>query len=492
MQFSTKTKAPERIRTDCVIVPVCGGQLTPGGQAIDAAAGQALSRAIASGDLPAKPGSTLLVHLSGPTARALLVAGGEDLDLADKPYKTMLRAGLREARRLAAPEVLSLLQEAAVGNRDIGWKVHVITAAARELAYRYDRFKSKKEDEAPGLKSLDFAVATDQQAAAETAIAEAVAIADGCDLAKDLGNCPPNVCSPVYLADAARKMARSNKIKVEVLDVKAMQELKMGSLLAVGQGSSQPPRFVVLQYQGAGPREAPVVLVGKGITFDTGGISLKPAAEMDEMKYDMCGAASVIGTLRAVAQLKLKINVVGLIAAAENMPGGTATRPGDIVTSMSGQTVEILNTDAEGRLVLSDALTYAERFKPSAVIDIATLTGACVIALGAHRTGMFSPSDALAADLLAAGGESGDPCWRLPLDDEYQEQLKSPFADMANVGGRAGGAITAACFLSRYAKKYDWAHLDIAGVAWKSGAAKGSTGRPVPLLTRFLMTRAAD
>jgi leucyl aminopeptidase len=264
----------------------------------------------------------------------------------------------------------------------------------------------------------------------------------------------------------------------------------MGALLAVAKGSDEPPKLIVLRYQGAAASKAPVVLVGKGITFDTGGISLKPAAEMDEMKYDMCGAASVLGTLRAVAEMKLPLNVVGLVPTCENMPSGRASRPGDIVTSMSGQTIEILNTDAEGRLILCDALTYAERFKPSAVIDIATLTGACVIALGHHNSGLFARQDKLATELTQAGRAAGDPCWRMPLDDEYQEQLKSPFADVANIGGRAAGAVTAACFLSRFTKAYDWAHLDIAGTAWRSGANKGSSGRPVPLLSGFLVARA--
>jgi leucyl aminopeptidase len=310
------------------------------------------------------------------------------------------------------------------------------------------------------------------------------------DFAKTLGNLPGNVCTPAYLADQAKALARDHGLKVEVLERKQIEALRMGAFLAVAQGSALTPRLIVLQYQGASSRSAPIALVGKGITFDTGGISIKPAGEMDEMKFDMCGAASVLGTLRAIAEMKLKINVVGVIPACENMPSGTATRPGDIVTTMSGQTVEILNTDAEGRLILCDALTYVTRFKPRTVIDIATLTGACVIALGHHHSGLFAREDALAAELLDAGRDSGDTCWRMPLDEEYHEQLKSRFADVANIGGRAGGSVTAACFLSRFTKDYDWAHLDIAGTAWKSGANKGSSARPVPLLTSFLVARA--
>jgi leucyl aminopeptidase len=312
------------------------------------------------------------------------------------------------------------------------------------------------------------------------------------DLTRDLGNLPGNVCTPTYLGETAKKLAKDFDMKVEVLGLKQLEALKMGSLLSVTRGTAQPPQFIVLQYQGAGAKAAPVVLVGKGVTFDSGGISLKPGEAMDEMKYDMCGAASVLGTLRAVAELGLKLNVVGIIPAVENMPSGTATKPGDIVTSMSGQTIEILNTDAEGRLILCDALTYAERFKPAAVIDIATLTGACIIALGHHNSGLFSKNDELAGELLDASREASDPAWRLPLDDEYQEQLKSNFADIANIGGRPAGSVTAACFLSRFTEAYPWAHLDIAGTAWKSGAAKGATGRPVPLLTQFLIDRAGQ
>ena len=322
-------------------------------------------------------------------------------------------------------------------------------------------------------------------------LARGSAIAAGVTLARELGNRPGNHCTPRYLGEQAKKLGREFGLKVEVMDRKAIEKLGMGSFLAVAQGSAEPPRFIVAQYHGAPRTQAPVVLVGKGITFDTGGISIKPAAEMDEMKFDMGGAASVLGTLRAVAELKPKINLVVLVPTTENMPGGRAVKPGDVVTSMSGQTIEILNTDAEGRLILCDALTYAERFKPDCVIDVATLTGACVIALGHHHSGLFSADDQLAGDLLAASAAALDPCWRMPLDEEYEEALKSNFADMGNVGGRAGGAITAAMFLRKFTAKYRWAHLDIAGTAWKSGTAKGATGRPVPLLTHFVLSQAA-
>jgi len=321
-------------------------------------------------------------------------------------------------------------------------------------------------------------------------VSRGAALGAGMSLAKDLGNLPSNVCTPTYLAKQAQALAREFKLKCEVLEQKDMERLGMGALLAVTKASPEPAKLIVLQYNGGPRKQKPVALVGKGITFDTGGISLKPAAEMDEMKYDMSGAGSVLGTLSAIAQMRLPINVVGVIPTCENMPGGKAVKPGDIVTSMSGQTIEILNTDAEGRLILCDALTYVERFEPDAVIDVATLTGACVIALGHVASGLFSNNDDLAQELLEAGQSGWDRAWRMPLWNDYDEQIKSPFADMANIGGRPAGSVTAACFLARYATKYKWAHLDVAGTAWRSGKDKGSTARPVPLLTTFLMRRA--
>jgi leucyl aminopeptidase len=310
------------------------------------------------------------------------------------------------------------------------------------------------------------------------------------ELAKDLGNLPGNICTPSHLADQAREIAKSHGLGVDILDRADMEKLGMNTLLSVARGSHEPPKFIVLRYSGGAAGAKPVVLVGKGITFDSGGISLKPGPEMDEMKYDMCGAASVLGTLKAVALMKLPLNIVGVIPSTENMPGGAATKPGDVITSMSGRTVEILNTDAEGRLILCDALTYVERFSPECVVDIATLTGACVIALGNVATGLLANNECLAKELLDAGQDSYDRAWQMPLWDDYQEQLKSNFADMANIGGRPAGTITAACFLARFAEKYHWAHLDIAGTAWRSGKEKGATGRPVPLLAHFLMDRA--
>ena len=369
-------------------------------------------------------------------------------------------------------------------------QAEALAVTAQDAVYLY-RHTKPSAPAAPALDRVSLVCPAGAQAALQAALARGAAIGQGVTLARECANRPGNHCTPTFLAEEARRLGRTFGLKVQVLERKDVEKLGMGAFLAVAQGSAQPLKFIVAQWQGAGRSQAPIVLVGKGITFDTGGISLKPAAEMDEMKFDMGGAASVLGTLRALAELKAQVNVVGLIAATENMPGGRAVKPGDVVTSMSGQTIEILNTDAEGRLILCDALTYAQRFKPAAVVDIATLTGACVIALGHQRSGLFSPDDALAEELLQAGDAALDPCWRMPVDDEYDEALKSSFADMGNVGPRAGGAITAAMFLKRFAGAYRWAHLDIAGTAWKSGAAKGATGRPVPLLTHFILGRAA-
>ena len=490
MQFSTKTSAPEKTKSGCAILPVRAGKPGAAAAAIDAATGGAIAAALARGDLAAKAGSTLLVGLSGPLERALLVSLGDDASVGEQAYTDATRAALRALATTGAKDAVSWLAEVAVEGRDLRWKVRTQALAARDHAYRFDRMKSKRDTSPRGPAALAFGCDRADAAGLSAELRTATALADGTDLARDLGNLPGNVCTPAYLAGAARQLGKEYGLKVEVLERKQMEALKMGALLAVAQGSDQPPKLIVIRYQGAGPKQPPVVLVGKGITFDTGGISIKPAADMDEMKYDMCGAASVLGTMRAVAAIGPRINLIGVIPACENMPSGRAARPGDVVTSMSGQTVEILNTDAEGRLILCDALTYAERFKPAAVVDIATLTGACVVALGHHHSGLFTKNDALAAELAACGRDASDTCWRMPLDDAYQEALKSNFADMGNVGGRAGGAVTAACFLARFTKAYDWAHLDIAGTAWRSGASKGSSGRPVPLLTRFVLGRA--
>jgi leucyl aminopeptidase len=480
-------------KADVVVLGVFEAQtLTGPAREMDVATKGLLLRAVKSGDMSGKAGSTLLLtEVTGIGAsRVLLVGLGKQDAFNQKAYVEAARAAWRIILGTKIAHVACALTQLPVPERAGDWTTRAAILALRELAYKFTQMKSKPENGDRALKKVVFSIDAADEKAAKIAAKQAVAIANGMDLTRDLGNLPPNVCTPTYLGQTAKQLGKEFKLKVEVLGQKQIEALRMGSFLSVAKGSVEPPAFIVMHYQGAGAKAAPVVLVGKGITFDTGGISIKPGEAMDEMKYDMCGAGSVFGTMRAVAEMGLKLNVIGVVPTCENMPAGNAVKPGDIVTAMSGTTVEVLNTDAEGRLILCDALTYAERFKPSAVIDIATLTGACVVALGHHNTGLFTKDDALAGELLDAAREASDPTWRMPLDDEYQDLLKSNFADVANIGGRPGGAITAACFLSRFTQKYTWAHLDIAGTAWKSGAAKGATGRPVPLLTQFLMDRA--
>jgi leucyl aminopeptidase len=492
VEFSTKRGTPEKRATPCVAVGVYAAhKLTAAAETLDRASKGTLRELVRRGDMEGKLGSTLLLYrVPGVAAeRVLLVGLGDEAALREREYREAARAAVKAAQETGARSATLCFTEIRIGRRDSAWKARQVALVAAECAYHFDYMKSKKSDPRP-LAHIELLAAARDTAAVARGLRQGAAIGTGVSLAKDLGNLPANVCTPTYLAEQARKIAGECKFEVQVLERKDMEKLGMGSLLSVAQGSRQPPKLIVLNYAGGPKKARPVVLVGKGITFDTGGISLKPSPEMDEMKFDMCGAASVLGTLRACAEMKLKLNVVGIIPTTENMPGGAATKPGDIVTSMSGQTIEVLNTDAEGRLILCDALTYAERFEPAAVVDIATLTGACVIALGHVASGLYSNKEPLARELLAAGDEAYDRAWHMPLWDDYQEQLKSNFADMANIGGRPAGSVTAACFLSRFAKKFDWAHLDIAGTAWKSGKDKGSTGRPVALLTSFLMKRA--
>ena len=492
MEFSTKRGTPEKRATPCIAVGVYAGhKLSASAETLDRASQGSLREVLRRGDMEGKLGATLLLYrVPGVEAeRVLLVGLGAEADLREREFRDAARAAVKAAQETGAGSATLCFTEIRAGRRDAAWKARQVALVAAECAYRFDSMKSKKSEPRP-LANIELLTAARDASAAARGLREGSAVAKGMSLAKDLGNLPGNVCTPAFLAEQARKIAREWKLGVEVLERKDMEKLGMGSLLSVAQGSRQPPKLIVLNYSGGAKAAKPVVLVGKGVTFDTGGISLKPGAEMDEMKFDMCGAASVLGALRACAEMKLRLNVVGIIPTTENMPGGAATKPGDIVTSMSGQTIEVLNTDAEGRLILCDALTYAERFEPAAVVDIATLTGACVIALGHVASGLFSNKEALARELLAAGEDACDRAWHMPLWDDYQEQLKSNFADMANIGGRPAGSVTAACFLSRFAKKFDWAHLDIAGTAWKSGKEKGSTGRPVALLTGFLMKRA--
>jgi len=487
-------------KSGCVAVGVYENKkLSEAAQLLDA--NGAIGAAVKSGDISGKPGSTLLLRgLDGvAAARVLLVGLGADEQAAEKSFTGAVSAALKTFASLGAQDAIIAFPLQNVKERDLAWALRGIVTASFDAEYRSDTQKSKKDPAPGGVRKLTIALtgpaAAAAQAQAKGALAQAIAIGNGMNLTKELGNLSPNVCTPTYLANTAKKLAADYGFDIEVLDRKQLEALKMGSFLSVTRGSEEPPKFIVLKHNGAKGKDAPVVLVGKGITFDTGGISLKPGANMDEMKYDMCGAGSVLGTFRAIGEMGLKLNVIGIIPACENMPSGRATKPGDIVTAMNGTTIEILNTDAEGRLILADALTYAERFKPAAVIDIATLTGACIVALGHHTSGLMTrhdaAHDALAQELLDAGRQANDAAWRLPIGEQYAEQLKSNFADLANIGTPGAGTITAACFLENFTRNYPWAHLDIAGTAWKSGGNKGATGRPVPLLATFLLNRAA-
>lgn len=488
MDFQTQVTTPGgtvKLVADALLLVIVGTDMP---SSLDAPLADSVADAVKLGDLVLKAGKTAYLR-QVPGVKAPRVAVAVAKDASARAVKSAAAGGIGLLKGLG---VKHLAVQLAGVDAVTAAHAEALALAAADAVYVY-RSTKPSADPAPALAKLSLLTGKADAAEAAAGLARGAAIAEGVALTRELANRPGNHCTPTILAAEARKMARAQGLKIEVLDRKQIAALGMGSFLAVAQGSDEPPKFIVLHYQGAPTKgkdaQAPLVLVGKGITFDSGGISLKPGEGMDEMKFDMGGAASVVGTMRAVAQLKPKLNLVGIIAACENMPSGRALKPGDVVTSMSGQTIEVLNTDAEGRLILCDALTYAERFKPAAVVDIATLTGACVVALGAVHSGLFSPDDTLAAELLAAGQAAQDTCWRMPLDDEYDEGLKSNFADMANIGGRPGGAITAAMFLKRFAGKLRWGHLDIAATAWKSGAAKGATGRPVGLLTHWVLSQ---
>jgi leucyl aminopeptidase len=494
LKFSTKHVQPGRAATGCVVAGVFESRtLSAPARELDRAAGGALAKVLKRGDMDGKSGTALTLHDVDDVAaeRVILVGLGREADFGPRQYREAIATAMRAVAATGAASAEFHLTALEVKGRDAAWRAQQAATLARESVYRFEQMKSRKERTPAPLREIVLAVGSREDLrAAERGAQHGAGLAEGMALTKDLGNLPPNVCTPAYLAAQAKELGKQYDMKVRVFERADMRKLGMNTLLSVAQGSAQPPKFIAIEYGPATKTAKPVVLVGKGITFDTGGISIKPAAEMDEMKFDMSGAGTVLGTLKAVAELELPMSVVGLIPTTENMPGGRATRPGDIVKSMSGQTVEILNTDAEGRLILCDALTYAERYQPSAVIDIATLTGACVIALGHVACGLFANDDALANELLAAADASYDRAWRMPVWDDYQDQLKSNFADFANIGGRPAGSVTAACFLSRFATKYKWAHLDIAGTAWRGGKEKGATGRPVPMLTQFLVSRA--
>lgn len=496
IQFSAKVFDPVKQQSQCLVVAVFEGLiLSPSASNVDHADAHQLTALLKREAFQGKAGQyLLLLNPQGIAAERLLVLGFgnmKDGKVSADNYRRAVQKISEALRPTPCNDISLSLGEVSVIDQDTSWQARQVAEHLGQLEYRADTLKSKLAEVSLQLKKVVFGSDKSQVPAVTKGLVLGQAIAKGVNLARNLGDLPGNICTPTYLAEQARQLAKGQtKLSVNILEEKQMKELGMGSFLSVAAGSEQPAKLIVLDYRGGNKKDAPVALVGKGITFDTGGISLKPGPAMDEMKYDMCGAASVLGSMRTLVELQLPINVVGVIAATENMPSGAATKPGDIVTSMSGQTIEILNTDAEGRLVLCDALTYTERFKPKAVIDIATLTGACVIALGNHATGLFSNNDDLAKALLKAGDESADRAWQMPLWDDYQKQLDSNFADMANIGGREAGSVTAACFLSRFAKKFAWAHLDIAGTAWRSGGTKGATGRPVPLLVQYLLNQA--
>jgi leucyl aminopeptidase len=496
MNFSLSTKNITSTNADCLVVglPEKGDWPESTLQA-DEALGGLIKKLQINGDIAGKNATTNIIHLNDqPWDRLLVVGTGTDTERTQMNYHKALKAALDAVKDGPSKSVLMALTDTTLNGPETATsEIARLTLTGRTLEeqlYLFTEFKSKK----PDTRKLNKVIvaASDTNQTLKDAFNLGLATGRGMNFTRDLGNTPPNVCHPEWLAQQAKDLAKNNScIKTEILDEKQMAKMGMNTILAVGKGSTRPPRLIVMEYRGGKDTDKPYALVGKGITFDSGGISLKPGAAMDEMKYDMGGSASVFGTMQVLAELKPKINVVGVIAAAENMPDGGAARPGDIVTTLSGQTVEILNTDAEGRLVLCDALAYVKKFNPETVIDMATLTGACIIALGHHASGLLANDDELANELLAAGEETGDRAWRLPLWDEYQSQLDSNFADMQNIGDRSAGTITAACFLSRFTKEYRWAHLDIAGTAWNSGKAKGATGRPVPLLVSYLMSHAA-
>jgi leucyl aminopeptidase len=495
MEFSVKSGSPEKQRTACVVVGVYEPRrLTPSAQRLDDLTDGYISSLIRRGDLEGKAGQTLLLHNINNTLcdRILLVGCGRERDLSFTQYRKIISHAVSTLNDTGSMEAVFYLTELPVKGCDSSQRIRHAIEAAQSSLYRFDQLKSKKDTTRRPLRKIVLTVPNRRDLAdGEQAVREGMAISQGIKVAKDLGNMPGNICTPAYLADRAKTLTRVySNLSVDILDEDQLEELGMNAFLSVSKGSRQPAKMIVMNYQNTAPSAPPICLVGKGVTFDSGGISLKPGSAMDEMKYDMCGAASVIGAVNAIAELQLEVNVIAVIPATENLPDGLATKPGDIVTSYSGTTIEILNTDAEGRLILCDALSYCEQFNPSVVIDVATLTGACVVALGKHAAGLFSNHSPLAHDLNNAGKSTGDRVWEMPLWEEYQEQLKSNFADLANIGGKEAGSVTAATFLSAFCKKYHWAHLDIAGVAWESGKQKGSTGRPVSLLTQYVIDQA--
>ena len=493
MEYTVKTSNPANLASQCLIIGAFKGakpKLTPEGQRLDRTSRGRISEILKRGDLSGDVGSAVMLHdLPGTKAvRVLIIGLGMASDFGVTELKHAVSAAATYLKKHKIKSADFAILDANIRGEDVERKSRFIVEALESAVYKYDETKSGRK-QAPALKKICLLTARGDLAKTRTGVKQGHAIAGGVSMAKNLGNLPGNICTPSYLARLAKSMQKSHGLKTTVLSEADMRKKKMGSLLSVSRGSREPAKLIIMEHRGGQKGEQPVVLVGKGLTFDAGGISIKPAAAMDEMKFDMCGGASVFGAMHAVSELALPMNVIGVVPASENLPDGAANKPGDIVTAMNGTTIEILNTDAEGRLILCDALTYVERYKPAAVIDIATLTGACVIALGSHASGLFSNNDKLAKQLLQAGDSAGDRAWQMPVWEDYTKQLQSNFADLANIGGRNAGAVTAACFLKHFATKFDWAHLDIAGTAWNSGSAKGATGRPVPLLVEYLLSR---
>ena len=495
MEFKAIVDGKVRETAGCAVVGVYeNGELGVAAQRIDVQLDGLIAKLHREGDFAGKLGDLLLLPApaGAAAARVLLIGLGARATFTRKQYRKALQSAAQALSKTGASDAVIYLTLEEVPELDSNYRARIVAEVFCTHAYKIPDLKTVAKPKPRPLSTVSVAMADARAAkAGATGLAVGAAIGAGIELARDLANLPPNICTPIYIGNRATQLSKEfPSIKTKILDGAAIKALKMGAFLAVTQGSVQPPRLIVCEYRGGAKTLAPICLVGKGITFDTGGISLKDPGAMDEMKFDMSGGATVLGTLRTVAELELPINVVVIVAACENMPSGSAVKPSDIVTSMSGQTVEILNTDAEGRLVLCDAITYSRRFKPQAVIDVATLPGACIVALGNHVSGLMSNDEPLAEELKAAGLRADDRAWRLPIGEEYVDQLKSNFADIANVGGREGGACTAASFLWKFAKDLRWAHLDVAGTAWMSGSQKGSTGRPVPLLVDFLIARS--
>lgn len=493
MDFLSKTAQFNQYKTECAVI-FTQATNTPSdtAQVADSLCDGQLSRIIKSGDLKNKAGSTTWLYpASGKNARILVVCNGLKSDgasLSDEDFRSMIDATAKALNTKNIKHASIHVNDLLVDGKSSQWISQALATDLTTKAYQYTQ--TKKVESQPTLEKVTLCTSKTELNDTKKGGNFGQALGQGINAARELGNLPGNICTPTYLANEAKALAKKHaKLTTKIVEAAEMKKLGMGSLLSVSAGSDQPPKLIVMEYKGKTSKK-PNVIVGKGITFDTGGISLKPGAGMDEMKFDMCGAASVLGTMHALTSINAPVHVVAVIAAAENMPSGCATKPGDVVTSMSGKTIEVLNTDAEGRLVLCDALTYVERFNPKSVIDIATLTGACVIALGGHATGLFANEQTLANQLIQAGIETHDRAWQMPLWDDYKKSLKSNFADLANIGGREGGSITAACFLSYFTESYPWAHLDIAGTAWHSGANKGATGRPVSLLVNYLLNNA--